>query len=1080
MKFDVYEIKKIFDYYLNKNTVLDNNIFGKDFLIMIEKIIDGNTMNNFVLSKEQKNYLISLFLNGSCGFDEKTPKIILENKYCITEALKRDINSINYIKTFPFSPQKLLDIALKQNYILSSNSPFLLKSDFKIALNSIRHDIKSVDFINIDSFNDNEVNTIIDEIIRNKYLLSSSSPNFLKSNCKVVLNSIKSDIETIKYAQKDTLKDPDIFRYLALNNYDFSNKELKEMPLSTFKYIESIKYSFLKLDMFGIYDDNENNDLNYDDLYIDRFCKFCFNVINTLPRISNLSYILHLYSDRAWSEYKRDNIDNYTNIFGKICSELKKNSDYEKAITKLHFLDLMKESLGDDYNLLLHAMVNYHTFFHNNDLDNLALSRDEISKYSALYISKSKEKFKKDLFDNFMSDIKEFFVLVEKDPIIYKKIIEKKQREKLKTLYLNGDIEIKKYTDSLLSQYSNDKEKDLIKCMIDNFLINGYTKISSFITEPSRFNDYIKMKNAKKLVNRLNKNYIKYNDNDVLNYLDVIKYDSINEKYCYIGPSFNEEEIILYNDYENKINIFDKIKWQLIQKSKDLKVQSKISREEIKKLKDSIPFNDNFFEFDKKILDSISLQDFINYFEFEYYLIDDNTINDNEAYSFLNDYITKNGVMWLWILADRCNEWILTLTDTDRYNILDSFDHMDGIVRISKLLNYNMDKYEDVITLIELCKYSNEMDIAILGKELILKLCKYQEFTSYELDKTIKIAKDIACQMVKKDKSTVPYVSGTFNNYSYSVYDSQDESVLSSGIDTNACFRINGLDNDFLHYCVLNKNGVIIKIEDPTGNFIARASGFRNGNFIYFNQLRTVYDGNGKYNGDLECEKKEIIDVFKEACDSIIRSSFSNKKEINKIKYIFATKSYILSDTSFPIVSYVRSRIGKDPVYKNCTDWELFVANTKNLQSVKKANDFFETDYDTYKIICISSTNSNKFLDILNFINVKPGDADAVYPRPRNKIVVTTDVDEKIISKINKINALYCYFNNKIFEYVKVPSGFKIYLGDNWYIICDNGFIVDSIVLDFDKNAILEYEEVKNNILCSYSNEKEKIKRLTV
>ena len=118
------------------------------------------------------------------------------------------------------------------------------------------------------------------------------------------------------------------------------------------------------------------------------------------------------------------------------------------------------------------------------------------------------------------------------------------------------------------------------------------------------------------------------------------------------------------------------------------------------------------------------------------------------------------------------------------------------------------------------------------------------------------IAKELVCEMIKRDKSTVPDVSGKTNNYTYSIYDSQDETVLLAGINTDACFRINGMDNDFLHYCVLDKNGFIIKITDSFGNFIGRASGFRNGNGVYINQLRTIYDEGGcGYRGNYENEK---------------------------------------------------------------------------------------------------------------------------------------------------------------------------------------------------------------------------------
>ena len=97
----------------------------------------------------------------------------------------------------------------------------------------------------------------------------------------------------------------------------------------------------------------------------------------------------------------------------------------------------------------------------------------------------------------------------------------------------------------------------------------------------------------------------------------------------------------------------------------------------------------------------------------------------------------------------------------------------------------------------------------------------------------------------------------------------------------------------FFHYCLLDKNGFILKIEDIYGNFIARAAGFRHGNYIYINQLRSIYDDrfnlnvNFEYSGE---EFEEIIETFKQACNDIINTSQGNEKEKNKVEYIFVTK----------------------------------------------------------------------------------------------------------------------------------------------------------------------------------------------
>ena len=92
MTFNNYEMKKLFDFILiNKNIVLsDYGLFSRDTLILLRDIIKGQKPNDFVLSKEQENSLISAFLNGNCIFDEDTPNFILTNPECIDVAIERD------------------------------------------------------------------------------------------------------------------------------------------------------------------------------------------------------------------------------------------------------------------------------------------------------------------------------------------------------------------------------------------------------------------------------------------------------------------------------------------------------------------------------------------------------------------------------------------------------------------------------------------------------------------------------------------------------------------------------------------------------------------------------------------------------------------------------------------------------------------------------------------------------------------------------------------------------------------------------------------------------------------------------
>ena len=350
--------------------------------------------------------------------------------------------------------------------------------------------------------------------------------------------------------------------------------------------------------------------------------------------------------------------------------------------------------------------------------------------------------------------------------------------------------------------------------------------------------------------------------------------------------------------------------------------------------------------------------------------------------------------------------------------------------------------------------------IAILGKDIILKLCEYRDYTTDQTEEIIDSAIDLVCKMTKRCKSTVPYIKGELENYKYTMYDSQDSEILLSGINTNACFRIDGNDNDFLYYCALDKNGFVIKIVDEYNNFIARASGFRNGNGVYINQLRTIYDYGGLgYEGDCLSEKKKIIETFKKACQDIIDISQSNKYERDKIDFVLVTKSYALADTESNVSKETERKIGNTPMDYQSEDWKEFVNSTDNLQEIVDERDFFSTDYGDYSLICVAHSTKIKDSNEMQ-LPIKSKNVEALYTRKRSKILIDNPNPE-IIDKINRIKGIDSYLNNYYFKSALIPQDSIVFIGDNWYIVYSKGNIIDECLLEYDKSASIEYEAAK-------------------
>ena len=321
---------------------------------------------------------------------------------------------------------------------------------------------------------------------------------------------------------------------------------------------------------------------------------------------------------------------------------------------------------------------------------------------------------------------------------------------------------------------------------------------------------------------------------------------------------------------------------------------------------------------------------------------------------------------------------------------------------------------------------------------------------------------------------TVPRINGQSTIYNYHIYDQNDTTALISGIDTNSCFKVSGVDNDFIHYCLLNKNGFIVKIEDKDGNFVGRISGFRNGNGIYFNELRSIYDYDKNIKTSLTHStiRQGLLDVLKDIAKDIIDTCRKNGEQVD-----FATviKYFVLSTVDNDYYGYDISQdlskhfIHNGPMNTNTPDWQEFI-NTPNL--IEKGHRFngitepgFLTDYQYGTTIMVVDSR----IGTLTKDKIITYDPEPLYIRERYIKEDIINIDN--INYFNKIKAINCNLNNTKFEPINLIGKHIIY-GLNWYIIYDES-IIETSINNKDSKSILEYRLTYNNLI-----EKQKIKRL--
>lgn len=1044
------------------------NVFKIYNLKMLQFMLLGKESLDFYPTEEQKKVLIDWFVDKKKTFNKDTPNYILTCDRCIESSLKADFNSANYLhRSTPLDYQKkIIEFLTTKPFVISKSAPFFLAKNYQLASKSISLNPFSANNLFWFHFNSLETEQLISQLTQTNYFLTSESPVELIENHEVVLSSIKNNLYSAQYASSELKKEKDIFEYLLFHD-GCTFGDVKDIQLDQLLDSDYMYHCFRAC---SIYRSNSPS-------YMNNFNSFFQTLFKNNLSIWQCDLIFEDLIEKLWQDYRNGNPVVCDNIFGKICAELRRNVSFNFALSNLRFLSNMSNVLGKKYDILYSSMMEYYDIVHGNSDDKyekLEKFRDRIASLSAFYVSKVKENFKKEKLEQYRKNLFPYFKLNEKNHDVKKTMMYQQQKKEFKKLYQSNDLEIHKYISCLKTSYNWPFDLDELDKLIHEFIEHGISKIESILEEPNFYQEYLNSKKVLKLIHRLNSHYISIDGPEVSNYEDFIEYDSIKKEYYSLIPEISEDELKKCIKYIRKKKAFEIIKRNIVDIIKSIEISSELSYKDFKKLSSKFPFNDDYYVFDtNKILTMFNVGDLyyrifngMNQFSIDSFMID-------ETYKQLSSILINDGYLWFCLLLSQ-----MFFTGEEQNNldicsdkfIPDLINNISDICYFAELFHMDIHNYEQLALLLKIMENVDMKTVAILDEHLVKTLSEELTYTKRVPSTIISNAKQLVCSMVTKDGFTVPRVHGETLNYRYSMYDQQDLSVLLSGIYTGACFRVDGNDNDFLHYCLLDKNGFVIKIEDSYGNFIARASGFRHGNCVFINQLRSIYDNRRLSNGSFGAEENEIIEIFEKACNDIVTISQNNSEEKNKIDYVFVTNAYTLMNYKCNVPLSVVSKIGSFPMDSSSKDWENFIGYTKNL-FLPFPKDGFTTDYGNYSLICIASKNDEEPC----YENIKFYDAPIAYQRDRNKIIISEYPDLDTFRKINRVKAISSEIDNKHFSFLQIPEHSITFVGDNWYIVYDSNHLIDSCVLKDDSRAVVEFnvvnsilkEEIKHNNINS-------------
>ncbi len=1070
-------------------------------LIKLSAQRDINSINfvpDIVWTNELATFVYQIALQNGYILSQDSPSFFKSDMEIIKQSLKLDANSNTYISWNRLTPESLIAL---ENYIVENNydftinfrTPINFRRNVEICIKSIKNEtsddsIVYIDWEYINKHNPDGIKRLLDALIEEKFVLKANSPDYLKNNTIICLNSIKNDIYSARYFSEDLLywleQDLELFpvenkaedeplknrileirHYLIENGY-YSLDKFTKLPAIFLKdefildyYLKQMGVSKEATDEKGI-------------TYYKRVKEFIKSTLSTPLKVTDVRKVFQMVAQKKWEDYRRENNDYYTNIFNRICDSLEKNNNFISSLNELKFLIKVDDVLDERKYALFNAFIEYHQLYHNSKAENkmelLQEKRDDISKYAALFISKSKEDFISEQLSELDKLYKQFFVIRIDNPIVKKKVVEIKQRDMLKKLFSSQDASLMEKLKSIKNKYiaynynasvSRDNVPQLLDLFISKSINDNVSSIDEILSssKPARFDEYETFEKVSKLINRLNSHNISYDGQEVSKYKQFITFND--ESYVYNGNGFNDSEISQIMGYKDLKYVFNKVKSEIIQIAKGIDKFDNLTQEDIKSVIGECPFTDEYYEFDSQHFNRYYIRlfnDYINLFEDKKSTL----LNDNN-YRAVCDLAIKSGLIQLSMITElgRHDDGNKLFEEIKKYvndkEICDTLANVPNLMSLMTSEEFSMDNLDKILDYKEMLKYADLKQISLLGKDVIKKVYSNNGFTSASQKERISVACDLLSAMASRSESTVPYIKGTYGNYKYSMYDSTDETLITAGLDTNACFRCCGNDNDFLHYCALDKNGFVIKITDTDGNFIGRASGFRNGNGVYINQLRTIYD---KKSSAYNSEQYAIIKTFEQACDDIVKTSQNNQSETNKIDFVVVTKSYTLSDRQSNVDGRTTDAIGYDPMDTQSDDWQEFISTTKNLNEAKNGNNF-NTDYGGYPIICIKSA-----VGVLTPDKIKKGNVPALYPRVRKQVNVN-ELNENLENYVNKIRAGFSYQTGKEFSYLKVPQNCKVVTGDNWYIVFGNQGVLDGSYLPNDKYAKMEFDKFMEQLL---------------
>ena len=743
--------------------------------------------------------------------------------------------------------------------------------------------------------------------------------------------------------------------------------------------------------------------------------------------IKTYKEILNLEASKRFNKLKDQKESVFVSFSKNICDSLAKMEVEEVLIKYSHEIEFIKEIKM--YSQFIHLIRECRDAQISKDNQKIFERRSDIREFFRIFNLKYKNKFIKEYCNKRLEEIYDDFEIKPKyadDKILLSK-------ESFTTITLQ-DNRITNNLKSFISTHfqtelENNDLKKLIMNILNNKDIDNY-KLLNIYKVLEEINEKITIIDEQRTFNRLVRNYqdelnslFKNDDKqiviDILKSGEIKKYRPVLKKAQFILINYL---LILYKEANCNIELKDN-KVEFVK-------QNKISNTEYQSLKEDL-YCFKMYQRLKNIILNLYYNESENrkqIIENKNLIIGDDVQFDDDNYQLKNNTSLLNYDLLIDILSKLDYKKINNYNE-EQINFLKRILYKEGLlgcimkypscINISNVINginycdwisnKNID-IEKIIKLTSIYSVADDFSISVLGSDVVKKIVCNAQFlqTNSKEEKKERIKKALQTNILAltKPTSSIPYnINTSFDDVKISRYNNDNPNIFKSGIDTGTCFKLDGDDNDFVIYTILNQNGGVFKIEYQ-GEFIGRISAFRNCKVLYLNSVRIKNEREEKISKEVNDRNKKIYNCLVELAKKIIITAYDNNDEID---FVVCNKAGILESNIFNNQWYIiPEHIVKQPLDIYNKDWKEFINLPENL--LKQANRGeqvpFTTDYGHYPALLVASKNNN-LLERLS--DVGYNQPSAIYERPKTSLKLYTNNFKEALEKIYRIDALKFY-----------------------------------------------------------------------